>query len=328
VDRSGRGLAVFFLTALFRAAGLALIAITLLPRLGRDVPADAFLYAGLLGLAGVSLLARGLVRRARLAAGGPAMAAVLLALTVLLVACIHRTGGLQSPLVVLLGALVAAGAVLLSPVALFFLLGAACLLLTLMVVATAEGRLPGEAPPAPVSLLLIELGLIGLAGFVGSALAGRLRALEDELACRELRDPGTGTLRRSFFHSRLVALLENLRGGRAGVSLLLFDLGAVDERLLTEAGEILQAGVRGDDLAGRVGPARFAVTLLAADPETGPHVARRLVAELQRLGTAEVCAGVAHLDAAAIGPDAVACARDLLAAARTSLDAERVGFAA
>ncbi|MHC4548907.1 MAG: GGDEF domain-containing protein [Planctomycetota bacterium] len=324
-------MADFFLTALFRAAGLAVVVLPLLPYAGIELlRPDALLLGALLVLALAAALVRSRVRRGVMTSRSPAMAAALLVLAAALIVCIQRTGGLESPLVLLLGILVAAGALTLSPLANFFTLSGVCLLHTVAVIATAEGLVPAgletDAAPVRSTLLLIELGFLGLVGFVVNALAWHLRVQQEELACRDLRDPETGTLRRSFFHARLVGLLEDLHGCHKGVGLILLDLG--DAELLRETGDLLLETVRGDDLAGRVGTHLFAAAIVTKSEEAGPRVARRLVERLGALGAEDVVAGVAYADAEAVAGDAIECARDLCAQAEERLQTERVGFAA
>jgi len=322
------------LRPLFRAAGLSVVVLACTAAGG--VQADPVLLAALSLLAVVSLLARALARRHRLDTRGLGITLFHLLLAALLITCIQRTGGLYSPLMILLAVLVAAAALELAPVANFLHLSGICLLTTFMVVATAEGLVPQSAlaasmatgAPAPFVLLLIELGMVGLVGFSLNSLSLRMREQREELACRELLDPDTGTLRQSFFKARLVGLLGSLR--TRGVSLVMLDLGLgrTDERMLAEAGALLQEIVRGEDLAGRVGPTHFAAALVTGAADTGERVARRLVAELCRAGCADIRAGVARVEAHEIGDDPVESASDLLAAAEAKLNAERVGFAA
>ncbi|MHC4134657.1 MAG: GGDEF domain-containing protein [Planctomycetota bacterium] len=278
---------------------------------------DPVLIVALLGLTLTAALTRILVRRGVIDSRGPAMAAALLLLAAALILCMQRTGGLFSPLVLLLGVLVTVSALLLSPLANLFAISGVCLLETLAVTATAQGHLPpGLAPPAaPSTLLLIELGFLGLAGFVVNALAWHLRVQQTELACRDLRDPETGTLRRSFFHARLVGLLEDARERGSGVGLILLDVPRAE--LLHQAGDLLLETVRGDDLAGRVGTSLFAVALVTKKAHAVPRIARRLVA---RLGSEDVRAAFAYTERPEGEP--VECASKLCADAERKLHAE------
>lgn len=315
MERSGRSLSIFFLTALFRAAGLSVVTLPLLPYLGVTVlRPDPVLVGALLGLTLTAAVTRFLVSRGVIDSRGPLMAAALLLLAAALIVCMQRTGGLFSPLVLLLGVLVTVSALLLSPMANFFAISGVCLLQTLAVIATAPS-------PAPSTLLLIELGFLGLAGFVVNALAGHLRVQQTELASRDLRDPQTGTLRRSFFHARLVGLLEDARERGSGVGLILLDV-ARDE-LIHQAGDLLLETVRGDDLAGRVGASLFAVALVTKQEDAVPRIARRLV---ESLGSDDVRAAFAYTEHPEGEP--VECAAKLCAKAEEKLQAEAVGFAA
>lgn len=312
MERSGRSLSVFFLTALFRAAGLAVATLPLLPYVTTLRP-DPVLIGALLALALTAALTRVLVRRDVIDSRGTAMAAALLVLAAALILCMQRTGGLYSPLVLLLGVLVTVSALVLSPVANFCAISGICLLQTLAVTATGPDWLKG--PGAPSTLLLIELGLLGLAGFVVNALAIHLRLQQTELAGRDLRDPQTGTLRRSFFHARLVGLLEDARARGSGVGLILLDVRSPE--LIHQAGDLLLDTVRGDDLAGRVGTTLFAVAIVTKQEDAVPGVARRLVS---RLGSGEARAAFAH--AARPEGDPVECAETLFADAERKLHAE------
>ena len=320
MERSGLSLSVFFLTALFRAAGLAVVTLPLLPYVGVTVlRPDPVLIAALLGLTLTAALTRILVRRGVIDSHGPAMTGALLLLAAALILCMHRTGGLLSPLVLLLGVLVTVSALLLTPLANFFAIAGVCLLATLSVTGATQGHLGAAPPPAPSTLLLIELGFLGLVGFVINALACHLRVQQTELACRDLRDPETGTLRRSFFHARLVGLLEDARERNSGVGLILLDVPRADLR--HEAGDLLLETVRGDDLAGRVGTSLFAVALVTRQAHAVPRVARRLV---ERLGAEDVRAAFAYTERPEGEP--VQCASQLCADAEEKLQAETVGF--
>lgn len=312
MERSGRSLSTFFLTALFRAAGLAVVTLPLLPYV-TTLKTDPVLIGALLALALTAALTRALVRRGAIDSRGPWMAAALLLLGAALIVCMQRTGGLYSPLVLLLGVLVTVSALVLSPVANFFAISGICLLQTLAVTATGPGWLKG--PGAPSTLLLIELGFLGLAGFVVNALAGHLRLQQTELAGRDLRDPQTGTLRRSFFHARLVGLLEDARARGSGVGLILLDVRSPER--IHPAGELLLDTVRGDDLAGRVGTTLFAVAIVTKQEDAVPRVARRLVS---RLGGGEVRAAFTHT--ARPEGDPVERAGELCAEAERKLHAE------
>ncbi|MHC4971596.1 MAG: GGDEF domain-containing protein [Planctomycetota bacterium] len=280
---------------------------------------DPVLVGALLGLTLTAAVTRFLVSRGKIDSRGPLMAAALLLLAAALIVCMQRTGGLFSPLVLLLGVLVTVSALLLSPVANFFSISGVCLLQTLAVTATAPGHATG--PAAPSTLLLIELGFLGLVGFVVNALAGHLRVQQTELASRDLRDPQTGTLRRSFFHARLVGLLEDSRERGAGVGLILLDVARTE--LIHQAGDLLLETVRGDDLAGRVGTSLFAVALVTKQEDAVPRIARRLV---ERLGSDDVRAAFAYTERPEGEP--VECAAKLCEEAEEKLQAEAVGFAA
>lgn len=312
MERSGRSLSVFFLTALFRAAGLSVVTLPLLPYVTALRP-DPVLIGALLALTLTAALTRALVRRGTIDSRGPWMAAALLLLGAGLIVCMQRTGGLYSPLVLLLGVLVTVSALVLAPVANFFAIAGICLLQTLAVTVTAPGWMAG--PGAPSTLLLIELGFLGLAGFVVNALAGYLRLQQTELAGRDLRDPQTGTLRRSFFHARLVGLVEDARERGSGIGLILLDVHSPE--LIPQAGEVLLDTVRGDDLAGRVGTALFAVAIVTKREDAVPGVARRLVS---RLGGGEVRAAFTYT--AQPEGDPLECAGGLCAEAERKLQAE------
>jgi len=256
------------------------------------------------------------------------MAIALLLPALCLAACAQRTGALESPLLLLLGVLVAVGALLLGALANFVFLSGVSLLLTLMAIVTQQQLLPlGGAPAAaPATLLVLELGLLVLLGFSVNQLACQLRGQRDELTGLDLRDAETGTLRSAFFQARLVALLEGLRGRGAGVFAVVFDLSGATPPLLHEAGALLLESVRRDDLAGRLSGCRFAVAG-PVDATDGPRLARRLTRTLLELGLPDIRTGYAHR---LIGNEAdpVWEAAELLADAGDALTDAQVGFAA
>jgi len=163
----GRRLALIYWTAQFRAAGLALAALPLLSlarRGGRRE--DPFLLGALALLAAASLLVRGLLRRGRIDPASNRMALAFLTATLALELCMSRTGGMTSPVVLLVGGVAVAGALTLAPVAYFLLAAGIGFLHTLGAVAAAEGLLVADAAqPASFSLLIVELGLLLLPGF-------------------------------------------------------------------------------------------------------------------------------------------------------------------
>jgi GGDEF domain-containing protein len=325
MDRSGRDWILFFLTALFRAAGLGVAALALLPRAGVPLPDDPLLLAALAAAAGAALVQRAAVRRAWIGPDGAPMAVALLVLAATLVLAMQRTGLLQSPLVLLLGALVAGAALALAPLPNFLFLAGVCMLQTLAVVATADGSLPHApgAESAPFALLLIEAGLLGLFGYVTNGLAWHLRAQQEELAAVGARDPGTGALHLDLFRARLAALLDEARGGEEGVAFLLFELPG-GERFVAEAASVLQEEVRGTDLAGRVGEARLAAALRLPSAGAGPRVAARLASRLRALGVRDLRVGAAFLGPREIPQDASDAARRVWSAAESVLAAGRV----
>jgi len=305
--RSG-GLAVFLLTALFRGAGLGVVALAALAWLDAGPAFDSWLAAGLAGLALGAWGVRGLVRRG-LSPHGARMAAALALLAVAIEICAARTGGLASPVVVVLGALVATAALSLAPLVNFAFLSVVCLQHVLL-------AMRGDGP---VSVLVVELGLLLLLGHLVNRLAWHLRAQLAELSARDLRDAETGVLRGPLFHARLVARLEG--APESGMALLLLEAG--DAARLVEAGAALLENVREADLLGRVGRTRFAVAS-ACRREHAPAVARRLQRALAQAGC-DARAGYAH---ALPGQDPLETARNLVERAEAALDAERIGSAA
>ncbi len=324
LDRSGRIWILFFLTALFRAAGLGVAALALLPRFGVDgLPDDSLLLAAVAAAAGTALAVRGAVRRGWVEPDGLAMAACLLAPAAALALAMQRTGLLESPFVLLLAALVATAALALAPLANFLLLSGVALIQTFVVVATAEGVLPDAGAEMPVALLGIEVGLLGLLGYVVSGLAWQLRAQQEELVLAGQRDRTTGALRDSSFRARLAGFLENARGSGEGVALLLFDLPG-GEALLAEAAVVLHEAVRGTDLAGRVGDARLATAVRLPAAAAGPKLAARLAARLRALGIRDLRVGAAFLSGSEVTPDGAGAAFRLWTEAERVLSAGRV----
>jgi GGDEF domain-containing protein len=324
LDRSGRIWIHFFLTALFRGAGLGVLVLALLPTLGAPGRFDDPLLLGAFAAAAGSALAvRAVARRGWIATDGVAMASCLLAPAAALVLAMQRTGLLESPFVLLLAALVAAAALALAPLPNFLLLSGVSLLGTVAVVATAEGVLPATGPDAPVSLLVVELGLLGLLGYVVNGLAWQLRAQQEELVAVGHRDRSTGALRDSSFRARLAGFLEQARGGGEGVALLLFDLPGGEE-LLAEAAIVLHEVVRGSDLAGRVGDARLAVAVKLPSAAAGPRLAARLAARLRDLGVPDLRVGAAYVSADEVTPDGAGAALRLWMESERGLSHGRV----
>jgi GGDEF domain-containing protein len=318
LDRSRRIWIPFFLTALFRAAGLGVAALALLPRFGVDgLPEDPLLLAALAAAAVSALAVRGAARRTWFAPDGTAMAACLLAPAAAMALAMQRTGLLESPFVLLLAALVVASALALAPLPNFLLLSGVALIQTFVVVGTAQGLLPAAGPETPVALLGIEVGLLGILGYVVNGLAWQLRAQQEELVAIGHRDRSTGALRDSSFRARLAGFLEQARGSGEGVALLLFDLPG-GEAMLSEAAVVLHEGVRGTDLAGRVGDARLAAAVRLPAAAAGARLAARLASRLRALGIRDLRVGAAFLSADEVTPDGAG------AALRLWMESERV----
>lgn len=319
-DPFGRRVALVYLTAQFQAAALGILLLPLLPWTGLAAwGPDPLLLAALGVAAAVALAMRGLVARGTMEPSGGAMTAGLLVLAAVLSFGIHRTGGLLSPLVLLAGALAVAAGALLTPLANFFLLSGLCLLHTLVAMAGVEAA---AAPvEAPFALLVIELGLLVMAGVVVNATAGRLRALSHDLGVHDLRDPATGHLRAGLFKARLLGLLDGARRRGEGIGLLLVE---APPAAIARTAARLEECVRSDDLVGRIGETRFAVALPVASAEAALRVAQRIAHALAAPGTR---AGVAFraLDA---GEEPVDAARALFVDAEDRLALELSGFAA
>jgi hypothetical protein len=182
-----------------------------------------------------------------------------------------------------------------------------------------------EAAPAPTeapfALLVIELGLIVLAGVVVNVTAGRLRSLQHDLAVHDLRDPATGLLRAGLFKARLLGLLEAARARGEGVGLLLVEAAPA---AVARSAARLEECVRGEDLVGRIGENRFAVALPVATADVALRVAQRIARSLAAPGTR---AGVAF-GTLGEGEEPVDAARGLFLDAEERLARELSGFAA
>lgn len=152
-----RRAAVSFLTALFRAAGLTVAVLPLLARRGVPAGADGILLSGLALLAIGCWALRAAVRRNRIAVDGGAMALGLLALVALVSVCIWRTGGLVSPLFLLLAALTLTGALTLAPLYNF---------VTVAGVSVCACAIALAGAAAPVALLIVQLGTLAGAAFL------------------------------------------------------------------------------------------------------------------------------------------------------------------
>ncbi|MFI5402654.1 MAG: hypothetical protein ACHQ1G_06930, partial [Planctomycetota bacterium] len=203
------------------------------------------------------------------------------------------------------------------------LLSGVALIQTFVVIATAEGIRPATGLETPVALLGIELGLLGLLGYVVNGLACQLRAQQEELVAVGHRDRSTGALRDSSFRARLAGFLEQARGSGEGVALLLFDLPG-GEALLAEAAVVLHEGVRGSDLAGRVGDARLAAAVRLPAAAAGPKLAARLAGRLRALGIRDLRVGAAFLAGSEVTPDGAGAAFRLWTEAERVLSAGRV----
>jgi hypothetical protein len=319
-DPLGRRVALVYLTAQFQAAAIGVLLLALLPWTGFAAwRPDSLLLAALAVAAAISLVMRGLVARGTMEPSGAAMTAGLLVLAATLSLGIHRTGGLLSPLVLLDGALAVAAGMLLTPLANFFLLSGLCLLHTVVAMAGVEAA---PAPTeAPFALLVIELGLIVLAGVVVNVTAGRLRSLQHDLAAHDLRDPATGLLRAGLFKARLLGLLEAARARGEGVGLLLVEAAPA---AVARSAARLEECVRGEDLVGRIGENRFAVALPVATADVALRVAQRIARSLVAPGTR---AGVAF-GTLGEGEEPVDAARGLFLDAEERLARELSGFAA
>ncbi len=184
-----------FLTALFRAAGLAVLVFALAPLAGVDLSRDALLLAALAVVATLSILARALLRRDAVEYRAGVVALLLTGIAVGVTVCIQRTGGLSSPLIVVLGGVALAGALLLPPLLHFVTLSAICLAQTFMVVAAADGTWPARGPrvPEPFALLVVELGLMVLAASAVSTLVSQQQRMPAAPVPLPIDAPGRGS---------------------------------------------------------------------------------------------------------------------------------------
>lgn len=336
-DRSNHRLVMAFFTAMTLAALAGLVAIPLLEhRLSGGWAADGLLLAGLGGIAALSLLARILVRTRRLRPGSRGTGLILFTLSLLLLACIVRTGGILSPLFVLLFALAGLLALTAKPASNVLGLCALALAYCAVGLLSAKGAIEGgrilDASGGALSLrdhfpvIAVQLCVLVLFGVSLNLLAVRARDLQDELGGLSVCDPCTGALQPIFFHARLAALAQRARLRGQGVGLLLVDLGpeAPDE-ILAGAGTVLRDGIRGRDLAGWQGDGRFALALDGTNEAGVEKVARRIAGRLdlllQRLGAPSSPAlSRSYLPASALPSDPGEAARRLLENATSRLE--------
>jgi GGDEF domain-containing protein len=304
VDGFDRRVAVACFRALSRGALLALVALLALGLALPAGPREPLLASGLATLSLLSLLWARLLRGRRLRLHGPGMVAAVLLLGAATVLCMVPTGGGRSPLVLVLATVVGVAGLTLSPLGNLVAMSALCLLHSSAALAH---------PSAPHARdLLVQLGLLGLMGFVVNLLACRLREQRAELFGLAMRDPLTGALRRSFFRARLVALLEDAQRDGRGVSLVLLDLGSGP---VEEAGDALRDAVRGDDLVGRVGERTFAVAA-AAPGARGPAIAERVAKRMRPIAESRI--GLAQL--VTVEGDPIALAGRLFSEAEAALE--------
>lgn len=304
--------------AYFRALGRGgLLGLATLPALGwavsGDPRPDPLLASGLATVSLLSLLLGSLLRRRRLRLEGPGMAAAVLVLAGAATLCMLPTGGVRSPLVLLLATVVGLGGLTLAPLGGFLAMSGISLLLGIVAISDPQGP--------PVRDLVVQLGLLGLFGFVVNLLACRLREQRAELVGLAMRDPLSGALRSSFFRARLVALVEDAKRRERGVDVVLLDLGTAAADRLRDAGAAVLDAVRADDLVGRVGETALAVALETDGPTLGPRVAERLARKLRPIAEPRV----AHARAAEPSGDPIDVARALLAEAEADLSRPRSG---
>jgi GGDEF domain-containing protein len=307
VDGFDRRVAVAYFRALFRGSLLALVAFAAATLALGGARPDMLLAAGLATVCLLSLLWARLLRARALQ--GPGMVAAILLLAAASTLCMVPTGGIRSPVVLLVATSAAVGGLTLGPVGVLVAMSGISVLQAALVL------LEPAAPP--VRELVVQLALLGLLGFVVNLLACRLREQRAELAGLSVRDPLSGALRRSFFRARLVALLEDAHRDGRGVALLLLDLGSGAEARIEEAGTALLDAVRGDDLVGRVGDTTFAVAAAAPGTPPAEGIAERLARRLRPI--AEPRLGLARV--APVEGDPIALAGRLFSEAEAALEA-------
>jgi len=312
-------LAVSLLSALFRAVG---VFVCLLPVLSRfEIPGwslDPLLVCAL-GAVGLGTWAlRGWVRRSGVDLSEGPIVVAFVAVSLPLAVAIQITGGFASPLVVLLGGLMATAALLLAPVSNFLFASGAILVLTTSAMAAGEGWLPGAAAATPLAHLAGVYGFLGVISFLSQTLAADLRELEQELLCRDIRDPETGLVRRSLFHARLVGLLERQRGAEEGVGVIALECATDPERFARAAAVVMDT-LRADDVVGREEGFRIVAAIPCANAGLLPRIAERMRKTLAGIDIDALYIGMAFVEGEAIGEDPVACAQTLWHEAATGL---------
>ncbi|MGH7162039.1 MAG: GGDEF domain-containing protein [Planctomycetota bacterium] len=334
VDRSHHRLLVIFLCALLWAV---LAALGLVPFVGRQLTGrwspDLHLLGSLAVTVVLCVAIRVAMRRRTIDPAGRAMAGALALLGLCWVVAIHRTGGLFSPLFLVLATVVGFAAMVLRPFAHLCTLTTTAAVYALAALGVLDlwippgaGSWPSAATFTPRELapvLIVQLGVLGILAGAVHLLAQRVRHQHEELVGLTIRDGVTGVLQRAFFHARLVSLLERQSGHPAGVGLIVFELGAApsDIRLLARVGGTLVDRVRGNDIVGRIGDAKFGVVAAGTSEQNTRALADRLAARLAALKVA-VSVGVAHGKGEA-GVDPMEAAHRLVNAAEAELNFAR-----
>ena len=178
----------------------------------------------------------------------------------------------------------------------------AAVFIVLMGVATLEGFWPGDGPGAVVAIALLICCTL-LAPVVMAFLSrpmlrdiellgrenARLRELYGRARQDALLDGLTGLGNHRGFQEELARQLEHAGRTESALALLLVDVDdlkrvnderghASGDRLLVAVGSIVQASLRRNDRAFRVGGDEFAILLPGADVDSGLTIARRLLA--------------------------------------------------
>lgn len=136
-----------------------------------------------------------------------------------------------------------------------------------------------------------------------------LRSRLDELHLKSVTDGLTGSYTHGYLHEVLELEMQRALADRTPLSLLLLDIDnfkkvndlhghLFGDRVIKETAETIAAGVRADDIFGRLGGDEFLVIMPGADRATATAVAQRICASFALSGhMAMVSIGVSSLEA-------------------------------
>jgi len=211
-----------------------------------------------------------------------------LAFSALLVAL---TGGAMSPFTPVFAMVVAGASVVVAPRVILPVTGAAT---AAYLAAVAIGG-PTPLTSAALAIVGVNLAVLCLVGFVGTAFGREHRRARGEAIRRATEDDLTGLrTRRSLFTALEREVLRSQRSARAFCLLMidLDDLKGINDRqghlagdaALRAVGEVINAGIRRIDTGVRFGGDEFVVLLPETDPTGGWVLAEKLRRDIADAG--------------------------------------------